>query len=1546
MKKNQNRQYTLAKVLAGVGAAALLGSAAAAASAWLRGRRAEQKPQLRPVQRKPRKRSRGFSLAEVLLVVGIIAILAGVTTVSVFHYQRDSHRLEMDSVAREIFVAAQNHLIEAKGQGYLGKGEGKGIQENDTGYYYFVVGDGDGSYESPDSLSARNTLLSLMLPYASVEENIRLGGSYIIRYDPESAAIQDVFYAEKDGKAFGHTFRVADYTADLLALAGDEKKSARRNVSRFGGAVVGWYGGTEQAGNPETKPIELKKPQIILHNEDTLWLEVRDYNTLAAVQELGGGDKAGDIVSALQRKVIVTGELSKTSSLPKFPGMTTGTDGTDEYGAYKGYRFTLDDITVEGKHFQEQFAALFPGETITVTVRIDCTYTGVPVIGADSMNAPITNSLFDTGSVVKRSDEDKALISYIRHLENLDPDVSGLDDGIKAKLLCAEQTKDLYWKDRGTNEGFLSNTAARTITTVTGSSRSDGKEGSFLPVNPESGMKYLGQGFTIWDVEVDTSENTNEANTGLFGKLIYCTVLDLNLLNINIRGAGNAGAVSGSAENTKFGNIAVYNDNAKNGLSTAKYTGFGSAGTLPVLWIGERGIFGGLTNRDPASAWPASVNGEPYVAGKVSGGLVGSMVGGSVNFCSASVYVRAGGSSGDTVIAGGLVGSASDALIQGSYSGGHTYKGEYNNDWNVEAVGNGSIAGGLVGYASGLTVEKSYNTSSVKGYTVAAGGFTGGFIGKADSNTKVKDTYTTGRVYQEENAAEDYVDPYAIGLTNAHIQGNNRYIITFKVDTESGTERAMSKYDRENPVNSEWEEQAYTGCVGIRPEQWNDAANAGFFLEDKALANPYDTELTYEYFFPSIEQLYGGKDVFDGVYKDIIKVLYGYTEDNNGDDEVIKVVPPKSAKVHYGDWYVPIPVAMETKWKNADTLALEINYSDYMDENGFPPETILVAVTGKESGKTRVFQLYTNLTDASNPSYQVEKEGYLKADGSVQWVGSTENNVLTPHVRSGLNAFVATDKDTKKITLTFDDIRTENTRFNALMCSGTVDSVNTNNPENALANQNFIPGENLTARVSLMPTWSDLKKETGYVTNSLFDYKAGCLSDPLKQTGEKTAYITNLRHLQNLDRTISALGKKRVVTDDGVKYEYLVGNGDTLHAIQTEDLTWEGFWSSSKYHYRPVSMSYTPVENEPIAYTLNYAGGNHAIDGVPISANDFSDSGIVNAGIFDTLAEDDSVTGLELVDIAATATGSGSAGALAGTSSGTVTGVLVRSNGNKAITASGGAAGGLIGHMTGGKVEECAAAVTVKCTDSTNITTLTGYAGGLIGKADNSASAPQVLNSYSGGRTTSQNPGRYYTVNSGVRTYTYNIQGGTAGGLIGSASGVTVENTYSTCSVKGSTLSGGLIGTVVNGSVSNSYAVGPVGGTGTGTTKGAFMGSVDGTTIIGKNYYFELANENTPDMPSIGSGTRTGTGSVTAIDSDLNTYNAFVYPRTEAGETKEAAHSVPYNNTSGSVPPWHFPSVKQLGGITGTDTVYPWSESHNGDWPVYETLVPNTKAGG
>ena len=64
---------------------------------------------------------KGFSLAEVLIVVSIIAVLGGVAFIAVASYLRSMTKLEYDGYAKQIFVAAQNHLTMAEHEGYLGR---------------------------------------------------------------------------------------------------------------------------------------------------------------------------------------------------------------------------------------------------------------------------------------------------------------------------------------------------------------------------------------------------------------------------------------------------------------------------------------------------------------------------------------------------------------------------------------------------------------------------------------------------------------------------------------------------------------------------------------------------------------------------------------------------------------------------------------------------------------------------------------------------------------------------------------------------------------------------------------------------------------------------------------------------------------------------------------------------------------------------------------------------------------------------------------------------------------------------------------------------------------------------------------------------------------------------------------------------------------------------------------------------------------------------------------------------------------------------------
>ena len=138
------------------------------------------------------KRNRGFTLAELLIVVAIIGILAGVSFIAVYNYQRSMHQLEYDGFAKEIFIAAQNHLTMADSQGLVKNSSNPGTpadgytdlvsKESKSDVYYFVV---PGDSES---------ILSLMLPRFSIDETVR-GGSYMIIYQRSTATVLDVFYS-------------------------------------------------------------------------------------------------------------------------------------------------------------------------------------------------------------------------------------------------------------------------------------------------------------------------------------------------------------------------------------------------------------------------------------------------------------------------------------------------------------------------------------------------------------------------------------------------------------------------------------------------------------------------------------------------------------------------------------------------------------------------------------------------------------------------------------------------------------------------------------------------------------------------------------------------------------------------------------------------------------------------------------------------------------------------------------------------------------------------------------------------------------------------------------------------------------------------------------------------------------------------------------------------------------------------------------------------------------------------------------------------------
>ena len=273
-----------------------------------------------------KRNEQGFTLIELVLVVALVAILGSVSAIAVWKYNRKMTQLEYDGIAKELFMAAQNHLTMAEEQGFLGMtdsafGNDGNLTENDKNVYYFVV----------DHFPDENTVLGQMLPFGSIDENVRKG-NYIIRYQTNPAWVLDVFYSGYSGK-YAHTYSSSEYKDLVNNYRGEEKRLNRRNDKSH---VIGWYGGD---GAESIEKVDLEAPSIRLVNDEQLYLELTNPNmdktaTDYALRVVVKGKSSGKQVS------LTIKDINKT-------------------GSEKLY-IVMDDISESGAHFKDIFSGTEP----------------------------------------------------------------------------------------------------------------------------------------------------------------------------------------------------------------------------------------------------------------------------------------------------------------------------------------------------------------------------------------------------------------------------------------------------------------------------------------------------------------------------------------------------------------------------------------------------------------------------------------------------------------------------------------------------------------------------------------------------------------------------------------------------------------------------------------------------------------------------------------------------------------------------------------------------------------------------------------------------------------------------------------------------------------------------------------------------------------------------------------------------------------------------------------------------------------------------------
>lgn len=849
-----------------------------------------------------KRRISGFTMAEMLIVVAIIAVLGGVTAIAVQSYWRSSAQLERDAIAKEIFVAAQNHLTMAESQGYLPNhgdetvaiayfGTQEAAETSETNrtytnvYSFSVHGGADYTGES---------LLDLMLPFSAIDESVRSGGSYIIRYQANPAVVLDVFYCPVSGGRYLHDLGDNAY-ADVREYSG---ANTNRKHCLDDDCVLGWYGGAAALDNG----AYIQTPTLEVVNAERLTVEITDPNRAPRG-------------AAVPLKLIITGE--KSGAKAAFDLLETSDRFTFDVEKDK-YVVILDDITTavtdaqpDGLHFAElngyaldssQKAIVFegsatfwPGENITIQA---VAYSKDKLTNIAYSAESTTNSLFgDNSGLILNADgtttatTDTAMIANFRHLENLDAVISRLD--ASAGIAKASQVDDLVWNDPADESSFIK--AGETVSIYPCGGAAGTSNDCYYPVTPSTvtdgesyasptalPIAYEGNYHSITGVKVD---GTGDA--GLFGAVTVKVaaaeddeeeeededapvtlkpgIANLKLIDFDIKTAsGNAGALAGT-------------------LTTASDAAKGTAITNVVAY-----------NTDSATTADITA-----VSG-MAGGLIGSMTGSTVEGCAAALTVSG------TTHAGGLVGKAEDGAITASYAGGHTVGGRYagitagddaGTGFNVTATG---IAGGLVGESTAI-VSNSYSTCSVA--ATGATGVAGGLVGSAGGGS-FTGCYATGLVY---GAATEDADGNVTTATTGAFAGSlgtgatakdcHYYeIINEQLDnTEYPYLTALGKNGtNDNITPFDLDAATYDAFVGA-PTAWN-------------AAEPYDVTVTTPTPRTGLDTYYqvGGESKYP---------LMG--ADQLGADT--KAAAPadtletRFVATHYGDWPAPETFVINTQ---------------------------------------------------------------------------------------------------------------------------------------------------------------------------------------------------------------------------------------------------------------------------------------------------------------------------------------------------------------------------------------------------------------------------------------------------------------------------------------------------------------------------------------------------------------------------------------------------------------------------------------------------------
>lgn len=1234
-----------------------------------------------------RKRNRkGFTLAEMLVVVAILIILAGVSFVSVSQYQKNLRLMELDGTAKEIFIAAQNHLSLAKASGDLDRLGDEELGARLSSAPAYAEDDGKGSYYYLIHNAVKGTesylpekagkVCSLLLPYGAVDETVAAGGNYIVVYEKNSGTVVAVLYSGAGNASFGNqtviTFDAEDVPR-IEQVYGDANKDERKSYKKGDTtAIVGCY-----TGAASTAPLPAKEL-------DTPTVEVKNENRLHVIV-----DDTPFHTDEDQLTLVIYGQTSKTTAKKVL-------DRSDvNIYAFTQYQFdvTLDDITGDGnlrftklldadanrgfkKSNDSEGNDFIPGENIEIYVIAS---------SKDALATPKKSTVYTVSSLFgDQNDGTTVYIKNLRHLENLGGNISDFKGKLGANgaaaAITAEQKTDITMFSVKNTGADSANTAvfvdldgkelsASYIYNMTANDQP--RHHIYAAADIDYPLVYHGNGNEIKELSIGAQQN--HADAGIFGKVENPAADE-----------GEGSRLNASLEVKDL----ILRNNKIPSSSTAQPT---NAGMLVGSASADLTVNGVLAYYHEDTYSEENDSATEVSASGAAGGLIGLVSGGklTVTNSAAAVYVEGG------TAAGGLIGKIekvqSFSTITQSYAGGHTKEGKYTEAGddqqglsgagrvNVQASDATGYAGGLLGVytESNLTMDAVYSTASAYAATAAN---SGSLVGKGVNNPTVTGAVSAVKVGGSD--AGGYViikkdsdkkpNYYAVGTHNGTAASSDD--IAQAILSSNAKRRQATPYDRE-----------------LLPKNGSTAET--------------DMKKT-SYPLYSAGQL-AGKLSVDSKTKD---------SDDSKD-------LPWFMKEHVGDWVVPSSTESNFKVINGNRLTVRIltestsNFDYVIKVHGESSKQDVYFRIRTESGNVNVYR-----------SYPVSN-----------WITNYQKDNLA------VLPYLYHVEDSKHIDFYLDNIARKDCRFGSIVPSGntsflpgediTINVTSVNDSEwNNIASKEF-DEENAVLTNSCFGSIEKNPSDTEMVKdhndqkikkiNAAFSTAQASTCEDKGLITDGTYYyvqIDNSRHLQNLSSYVSG------------------GYGNDFYtklagAIQTDDIYWSG--TSTAYTQSFIgeladnntlkvygaSCQNGWMENKfcPISLNSNKNGLAFTYFGTSCKISNFNIEGNGDAGLFGTLVENLSVRDLNVENVNAKGTNTG---VLVGNTDShkiTIRNVnLTTSSGANKVNGTG-TTGGFVG-SAGGEVDIQNSGIN----GTTEITSTGTNAGGLVGSASNKVTIDQA----------------------------------------------------------------------------------------------------------------------------------------------------------------------------------------------------------------------------